>query len=37
MKISYADSDKAFKELGVKTEKTLENMVFVEWRFIIDS
>ena len=31
--ISYADSDKAFKELGFKTEKTLEDMVLDAWRF----
>jgi UDP-glucose 4-epimerase len=31
--ISFADSDKAFKELGFKTEKTLEDMVFDAWRF----
>jgi UDP-glucose 4-epimerase len=31
--ISYADSDKAFKELGFKTEMTLEDMVFDAWRF----
>jgi UDP-glucose 4-epimerase len=31
--ISYADSDKAFNELGFKTEKTLEDMVLDAWRF----
>jgi UDP-glucose 4-epimerase len=31
--ISYADSDKAFKELGFKTEKTLEDMVKDAWNF----
>ena len=30
---SFADSDKAFKELGFKTEKTLEDMVKDAWRF----
>jgi UDP-glucose 4-epimerase len=31
--ISFANSDKAFKELGFKTEKTLEDMVLDAWRF----
>jgi UDP-glucose 4-epimerase len=31
--ISFADSDKAFKELGFKTEKTLEDMVKDAWNF----
>jgi UDP-glucose 4-epimerase len=31
--ISYADSDKAFKELGFKTEKTVEDMVKDAWNF----
>jgi UDP-glucose 4-epimerase len=31
--ISYADSDKAFKELSLKTEKTLEDMVKDAWNF----
>ena len=30
---SFADSDKAFKELGFKTKKTLEDMVKDAWRF----